>query len=115
MQLGFFEHLVLFQAPLDQRQRESRAVDRHVDLASKNGTAPMWSSWPCVRIRPRTCSRFCFEKREVGRDDIDAQQFGIGEHHPGIDDDDVVAVAEGHRVHAELAQSAQRDDLQLLI
>ena len=52
---------------------------------------------------------------EVGRDDIDAQQFGVGEHHPGVHDDDVVAVADGHGVHPELAQAAERDDLEFFI
>ena len=37
-----------------------------------------------------------FEVREVRRDDVHAEQFGVGEHHAGVDHDDVVAVAEGH-------------------
>ena len=52
---------------------------------------------------------------EIGRDDVDAEQFRIGEHHSRIDDDDVVAVTDGHRVHAELAQSAQRNYMELAI
>ena len=76
---------------------------------------PMWSSWPCVRTSPRTCSAILLEIREIGRDDIDAQQFGVGEHHACIQDDDVVAVADGHAVHTELAQAPERDDLQFFI
>jgi hypothetical protein len=34
---------------------------------------------------------------------------------PASIDDDVVAVADGHHVHAELAESAERDDLQFFI
>ena len=30
-----------------------------------------------------------------------------GKHHPAIDDDDVVAIADGGHVHSELAQPAQ--------
>ena len=56
-----------------------------------------------------------FQVGEVGHDDIDAQQFRVGEHHAGIDHDDVVAVADGGHVHAELAESAERDYLQLQI
>ena len=33
---------------------------------------------------------------------------------PAVDDDDVVAIADGHQVHAELAQSAQRHNVKLL-
>src|SRR5213594_396431 len=40
----------------------------------------------------------------VGHNDVDAQQFGFGEHQSGVDDDNVVAPAQGHAVHSELAQ-----------
>ena len=49
---------------------------------------------------------------DVGDDDIDAEQLGFREHEAGIDDDDVVAPANGHAVHAELAETAEGDDLQ---
>ena len=44
---------------------------------------------------------------DVGNDDIDAEQFGFGEHQAGIDDDDVVSPADGHAVHAEFAEAAR--------
>ena len=56
-----------------------------------------------------------FQVGEVGGDDVDAQQFGVGEHHAGVDDDDVVAVAEGHGVHAELAEAAEGDYLKFAV
>src|SRR5690349_11970988 len=56
-----------------------------------------------------------FEVCEIGRNDVDAQEFGVREHHSGIHHDDVIAVADGHGVHPELAKSAERDDLQLTI
>ncbi len=51
------------------------------------------------------------EVGEVGGDDVDAQEFGVGEHHAGVEHDDVVAIADGHAVHAELAEASERDDL----
>ena len=42
----------------------------------------------------------------VGDDQIDAEEFGFGEHHAGVDDEDVVAQAKGHHVHAEFAETA---------
>ena len=47
-----------------------------------------------------------FEVGEVGHDEVHAQEFGIGEHHAGVHYNDVVGVADGGHVHAELAQSA---------
>ena len=82
---------------------------------NRNGTAPMWSSWPCVRISARTLLAVLLEISEIRRDDVHAQQLGVGKHHSGVDHDDVVAVADGHGVHAELAQAAQRNQLQLVI
>src|SRR5215467_550592 len=53
------------------------------------------------------------EVRNVGDDDVDAEEFGLGEHKPGVDDDDVVTPAEGHAVHSELAEPAERNDVKL--
>ncbi len=47
------------------------------------------------------------EIRNVGDDEVDSQQFGLREHHAGIDHDDVVAVAQRHHVHAELAETTE--------
>ena len=49
---------------------------------------------------------------EVGNDNVDAQQLGFRKHQSGVDDDNVVAPANGHAIHAKFAESAQRDDLQ---
>jgi len=40
---------------------------------------------------------------DVGDDDIDSEQLRFGKHQAGVDDDDVVAPAQRHTVHAELA------------
>ena len=55
-----------------------------------------------------------FQKGEIGHNQVDAQQLVFGKHHPGVDHDDLVGVAQGGHVHAELAQSAQRNHLQLV-
>jgi hypothetical protein len=55
------------------------------------------------------------EIRKIGRDDIDAHQLRVGEHHPRIENDYVIAIANGHAVHTELAQASQWDDLQFFI
>jgi hypothetical protein len=54
------------------------------------------------------------EIANVGDDDVDAEELLFGEHEAGVNDDDVVAEAEGEAVHAELAESTERDDLQLV-
>src|SRR5260370_38901475 len=55
------------------------------------------------------------EIAKVGSDNVHAKKFGIRKHHSGIDNNNVVAVAKGHRIHSELAKSAERDDLEFAI
>ena len=44
---------------------------------------------------------------DIGNDDVHAEQFSFGEHHSGIYNDDVIAPAHGHAIHAELAKAAE--------
>src|SRR6266478_8263992 len=50
-----------------------------------------------------------FQIGDVGDDEVDAEEFGLGEHHAGVDDDDVVTKPQGHHVHAKFAEAAERD------
>ena len=49
---------------------------------------------------------------DVGDDEVHAGHVLFGEHNPGVDDDDVVAVLKGHHVLADFAEAAQGDDPQ---
>ena len=44
--------------------------------------------------------------------EIDAEQFRLREHHAGVDEDGGVAAGDNHHVHAELAQPAERHELE---
>ena len=48
-----------------------------------------------------------FEKIEIRDRDIDAIRRFLGKAHSGIDDDHLVAIADAHAVHPELADAAQ--------
>ena len=77
----FLFEVVLFQAPLHQGQRERRAVDRHVDLGEEVGHG---ADVVLVAVRQNEGAHLrlvLLEVGEVGHDHIDAQQFGVGEHH----------------------------------
>ncbi len=115
VQLGIVQQAVLFQAPLHHRQREGRAINRHVDLAQQERHRADVIFVAMRQDQRADLVAVLFQIREIGRDDVDAQQFRIGKHHAGVDDDDVVPVADGHRIHTELAQTAERDQLKLVI
>ena len=48
-----------------------------------------------------------FEIGDVGDDEVDAEKLGFGEHHSGVDDDNGVADAKRHHVHAEFAETTE--------
>ena len=60
----------------------------------------------------RTMFAILLQVGDVGNDDVDAEQFGFREHHARVDHQDVVPGAQGHHVHAEFAQSAERNSPQ---
>jgi hypothetical protein len=47
------------------------------------------------------------KKRDVGNDQVNAQQFRFWKHHPGIDYDDVFTEAEHHHIHPEFAKAPE--------
>src|SRR5208283_3281278 len=49
---------------------------------------------------------------DVGNHDVDAEQLGLRKHEPRVDHNNVVFPAQRQAIHAELAQPAQRNDLQ---
>jgi len=46
-----------------------------------------------------------FEVGHVGDDQVDAEKFGVGKHHAGVDDEDVVAKTQDQHVHAKFAET----------
>ena len=52
-----------------------------------------------------------FQVSQVRRDDVYAKQVILRKHHTGVDDNDVVSVADRHHIHPELAEPAEGDDL----
>src|ERR1700722_5668817 len=52
------------------------------------------------------------EVGDIGNNDVDAQQLSFGEHQTRINHDNIVAPADRHAVHTELAEAPQGDNLQ---
>ena len=110
-QLGVIEHLVLFKLALDVGQGELRAVDGHVQLGENPRQA---ANVVLVSVREDDATDLLFvldQIGDIGDDDVHAKKLDLGEHQAGVDDENVVFVADGEAVHAEFAQSAERNDL----
>src|SRR5690349_7270556 len=108
---GIIEQRVLFQLALDVGERELGTVHRNIELGEQPGQ-PSDVVFMAVGKDNGAHAFTIFEQvAEVGDDDVDAQQLGFGEHQARVDDDDVVTPANGHTVHSEFAESAERYDL----
>ena len=111
-QLGVVEQAVLVEFVFDVGECELRAPYRDVEFGEDPGER---SDVVFVAVgeddAPDALAVFG-EIGNVGDDDVDAEEFGFGEHESGVDDDDVVTPADSHAIHTELAQAAQGDNLQ---
>ena len=108
-QLGVVEQPMLFELAFDVGERELGAVDRDVELGEDPRQA---ADVVLVAVRQDDGANLVAvlgEVGDVGNDDVDAQQLFFGKHQAGVDDDDVILPAEGHAVHAELAQAPKGD------
>ena len=113
MQVGIIQQVMLVELVFDVGQRELSAPDRHIQLG-KNPRQRADVVFMAVGQDNRAHLLAVFDQvRDVGNNDVHAQQFGFGEHQAGVDDDNVIAPAHGHAVHSELAQTAQGHDMQL--
>ena len=111
-QVGVVEELVFVELVFDVGQRELGAPDGNVQFAENPGQG---ADVVFVAVGEHDAAHMLaiFEQvRNVGDDDVDAQQLGFGEHQAGVDHDDVIAAADGHAVHTELAHPAQRNNMQ---
>ena len=50
-----------------------------------------------------------FEVGDIRDHEVDAEEFGFGEHHACVDDDDVVTETKDHHVHSKFAETAKGD------
>ena len=115
VQRRVLEHFVLVETPLHQLQRELGTVDGNVQLRQQERHAADVIFMAVRQNEPAHHGGMLLQIGEIGSDDIHAEQLGIREHHAGVDHDDVVAVAQRHRIHAEFAETAERDNFEFLI
>ena len=111
-QVGVVEELVFVELVFDVGQRELGAPHWDVEFAENPGQRADVVFVPVRENDAADVLAVLDQVGNVGDDDVHAEQFGFGEHQAGVDDDDVVSPADGHAVHAELAQSAERNNMQ---
>ena len=101
----------LLQAPLEDAERQRRAVDGHVNLREdvRQGADVILVT---VRQHDAFDTVAVFQQiRDVRNDEVDAEHVLRREHQSRVDDEDVAAEAQHRHVLADFPESAQGDDL----
>ncbi len=112
VQVGVIKKPMLVEFVFDIGQSELGAPDGHVQFGQNPGQRADVVLVAVGKDDGAYALTVLGEIRNVGDDNVDAQQFGFGEHEAGVDDDNVVTPAHGHAVHSELAEPAQRHNMQ---
>ncbi len=102
---------VLLELGLDQRERQRRAVERTVDERQDVGDRADVILVAVGQDQRLDLPAPRLEVRQVRHDEVDPEQVGLREHRAGVDDDGRVPTRDGHRVEAELAEAAERHDI----
>jgi hypothetical protein len=102
---------MLLELGLHERQREPGAIHGPVDMRQHIGDRP-----DVVLVAVRQHQRLDLaapglEVRQIRHDQVHTGQVAVREHASGIDDDGRVPTRDGHHVEAELAQAAQRHNV----
>ena len=110
--VGVVEQAVLVEFVFDVGERELGAPDGDVEFGEDPGQCADVIFVAVSEDDSANALAVLDEIGNVGNDDVDAEEFGFGEHESGVDDDDVVSPANGHAVHAEFAEAPEGNDLQ---
>ena len=107
--------LVLLEPAFDKRPRQARRVDGYVELRENVRDRADMVLMAVRQHQPSDLFAVLDEVADIGDDDVHSEQLAAGKHHAGVDDDQVASAAQGEHVHAELAKTAKRNNVQLLI
>src|SRR6185437_9177349 len=112
IEFSILQKAVLFQFVFDIRESKLSPKDGHIQF----GKNP-WQSADVVLVAMREQNgpdlfAVFGEIGNVRNDDVHAEKFRLGEHKPSVNHNNVVAPADRHAVHSELAKAAERYQMQ---
>ena len=105
---------MLSQLHLYQPLGEPGRVHRHVQLTQDVGQGARVVFVAVGNQYPLDPVAVLREVGDVGDDQVYPQHVLLREQHPGVNDDNVAIVLQGHHVLPDLAETAQRDHFQRL-
>ena len=108
-QVRALESAELAQAMPGYRERQRRAIHRHVELPQEVGERADMVLVAVGQHHGPEALPVLAEVGEVRDDIVHPRHLVVGEEEPAIDRDDVVARLDQHHVEADLAETPQRD------
>jgi len=113
-QLGLIQKLVLVELAFNVGESELGCIDGNFELGENPGQATDVVFVPVGQDDGPDAGLVFDQVGNVGDNNIDAEELGFREHQARVDHDNFVLPAKGQAVHAELAQTAKRNDFQLI-
>ena len=108
---GIVQLTVLFQLAFHIGQGEFSAVNRNVQLGEEPGQRSDVIFVAVGENNGAHMGAILDQVGDIGDNDVHAQQLGFREHESGVNDDNVVAPANRHAIHAEFAESPEGHNL----
>ena len=106
---GGIEEAGFFEALFDEGERKARAINRNIQIAENVGEGADMIFVAVGQDNGTDVLAILLEVGDVGDDEVDAEELGFGEHHAGIDDEDIVTETKDHHVHSKFAETAEGD------
>jgi hypothetical protein len=104
-------HAVLVELPLHESERERRPIDGSAQERRDIRHRPDVILMTVGQQQRLQLVPAALEILELRDDQVHPWQVRLGKHRPSVDDDGGVPARDGHHVEAELAQAAERHDL----
>src|SRR5688572_11557054 len=95
---------------LQERKRQVGAIDWHVNRFQDKGHRADVVFMPVCQNDCGNLVTIIINDGEVRNENVYARKILIGECHPGIQNDGLLAVADHHHVHSEMPDAAERYD-----
>jgi hypothetical protein len=106
--------VVFFQLSFGEADRKVRSVDGDVEFFEDVRQRAEVVFVPVRQNNGGQVLPVFFQKVEIGNRNVNPVHALFWKPHAGVNDDHVVCVPHGHTIHPELADAAERDDLQYI-
>ena len=110
--LRMIEQVVLFELELDDRSRQGRCIDRHVELLEHIRDRTDVILMPVRDDHAADAVFVCFQIADVRDDHVDAVEVLIRKAHAAVDKEHVLAILIDGEILTDLTEPAERDDFQ---